>query len=109
MSANPAAQVRVTNKNNAWKYRDRYAGVDYEFPPGETVSIPAEAAEHIFGFGLGERERFKKFLRAGIANDPKGKEMWERMVVKPVGGNVAPTGVVHQVVEKAKEMFGKAA
>lgn len=96
MSANPAAQVGVTNRNNAWTYRDRYAGVDYEFPAGETVTIPEEAAEHIFGYGLPERERFKKFMRAGIANHPKGREMWDRMVVKPRGGNVAPTGAVRE-------------
>ena len=84
--------VKVTNANNAWRVRDKYAGIQYEFPPGETVSIPQEAAEHIFGYGLPEKERFKKFMRMGIANMPKGKEMWERIRIKPVG-NVSPTGV----------------
>lgn len=92
---NPAAQVRVTNRNNVWKVVDRFGGVEYKFPPGETVTIPAEAAEHIFGYGLSEKERFKKFMRMGIANMPKGKEMWERIVIKPVG-NISATGVVRE-------------
>ena len=95
MLDNPAAQVRVTNRNNIWKVVDRYGGQQYVFPPGESVLVAAEVAEHIFGYGLDERERFKKFMRMGIANDPKGKEMWDRIVVKPVG-NVVPTGVVRE-------------
>ena len=92
---NPAAQVRVTNKNNAWHVRDRYAGVEYKFPAGETVTVAAEVAEHIFGYGLDEKGRWQKFLRMGIANHPKGKEMWDRIVVKPVG-NISATGVVRE-------------
>lgn len=92
---NPAAQVRVTNRNNVWKVIDRYGGIEYKFPPGETVTIPAEAAEHIFGYGLDEKGRWQKFLRMGIANHPKGKEMWERISIKPVG-NISATGAVRE-------------
>ena len=92
---NPAAQVRVTNRNNIWKVVDRYAGVEYKFPPGETVTVAAEVAEHIFGYGLDEKGRRQKFLRMGIANHPDGQKMWERIVVKPVG-NIAATGVVRE-------------
>ncbi len=87
--------VKVTNRNNVWKVRDRFGGIEYVFPPGETVTIPAEAAEHIFGYGLDERERFKKFMRMGIANMPEGKgqKMWDNIVIKPAGG-VQATGAV---------------
>jgi hypothetical protein len=84
-------QVKVTNRNNAWRVRDKYAAIEYVFPPGETVTIPAEAAEHIFGYGLDERARFQKFMRMGIANHPQGKKMWDNIQIRPVG-NVQPTG-----------------
>ena len=95
MLDNPAAQVRVTNRNNIWKVVDRYGGVQYVFPPNETVLVAAEVAEHIFGYGLSEKERFRKFMRMGIANHPKGKDMWERISIKPVG-NVVPTGATRE-------------
>jgi hypothetical protein len=34
-------------------------------------------------------------MRMGIANHPKGREMWDRIIIKPVG-NVVPTGVVRE-------------
>lgn len=95
MLENPSAQVRVTNRNNAWKIVDRYGGVEYVFPPGETVLVAAEVAEHIFGYGLDEKARRQKFLRMGIANHKHGKEMWDRVVVKPVS-NIVPTGVARE-------------
>lgn len=93
MLENPSAQVRVTNRNNAWTVKDKYGGTEYKFPPGEAVTVSAEVAEHIFGYGLDDKGRWQKFLRIGIANHPKGKEMWQRIDIKPVGGNVQPTGV----------------
>lgn len=95
MTGNPSAQVRVTNRNNQWIVRDKYAGEPYVFRPGETVTVAAEVAEHIFGYGLDAKEKWKKFLRMGIANDPKGKEMWARIDIKPVG-NIQATGVVRE-------------
>jgi hypothetical protein len=95
MLDNPAAQVRVTNRNNVWKVKDRYGGQEYVFPPGESVLVAAEVAEHIFGYGLDEKGREQKFRRIGIANLPKGREMWDRISVKPVG-NIVPTGAVRE-------------
>lgn len=92
---NPSAQVRVTNRNNAWLIKDKFGGQEYRFPPGETVLVSAEVAEHIFGYGLDEKGRWQKFLRMGIANLPKGKEMWQRVDIKPVG-NIQATGVVRE-------------
>lgn len=91
----PHQQVRVTNRNPSWIIRDKYAGVEYTFQPGEPVLVAAEVAEHIFGFGLDEKERFRKFMRMGIANMPKGKEMWAKVDVKPVG-NVELIGTVKE-------------
>lgn len=105
---NPSAQIAITNRNNQWLVRDRYAGVEYTFPPGQTVKVAAEVAEHIFGYGLDEKGRWKKFLRIGIANMKNGQEMWKRIEMKPVG-NPQFTGGVREVVDKAKELFGKAA
>ncbi len=88
--------VRVTNKNNTWSVTDRHGGTEWKFPPGETVEVPSEVAEHIFGYGLSDKDRWKKFLRMGIANLPKGREMWDKIVMKRVGGNVEATGAVRQ-------------
>lgn len=88
---NPSAQVRVTNRNNAYVIKDRYGAQDYTFPPGESVLVSADVAEHIFGYGLDEKGRWQKFLRMGLGNHPKGKEMWARVEVKPVG-NIEATG-----------------
>lgn len=87
--------LKVINGNKEWLIKDRYGGIQYEFPPGEAVTIPREAGEHIFGWGLSEDERWKKFLRMGIANHPKGRQMWENVKIRPVG-NVEPTGAVRE-------------
>ena len=86
--------LKVTNGNSNL-LRDRCGGVQYEFPPNVPVMIPQEAAEHIFGYGLPEDERFKKFMRMGLANHPKGKEIWDNIRIRPVG-KVEPTGAVRE-------------
>lgn len=91
---NPAAAIRVTNKNNTWNISDKYGGVEYKIGAGETITMPREATEHIFGYGLDEKERFKKFMRMGIANVPKGREMWDKVVCKAV--TIEPTGVTRE-------------
>ena len=48
--------VRVTNGSDAL-IEGRFAGDDYEFPPGETVDIHLAAAQHIFGFGDDDKMR----------------------------------------------------
>lgn len=85
--------VKVTNRNNAWNVRDKYGGIEYTFPSGDTVTVPAEAAEHIFGYGLDEKGRRQKFMRMGIANMKDGERLWNNIVIKPAG-NVQPTGAV---------------
>ena len=88
--------VRVTNKNNTGKLIDKFGGQKYEFPPGESVNIPEETATHIFGWGLSEKEQWKKFLRAGLANAKNGEKIWKNFVLRPAS-NVEPTGVSRDV------------
>lgn len=44
----------VVNKNG-FHHEDRYAGVDYIFPPGEKVMLSMEAAQHMFGIGVPDK------------------------------------------------------
>jgi len=78
--------VRVLNRNNTTEFRDKFASVEYRFPPGESVMIPTEAAEHIFGYGLDQKGRYRKFLRMGIANMKNGQKLWDNIIIKPAGG-----------------------
>lgn len=51
------SMIFVTNHSDkAW--RDRFAGVDYEFPIGKTTEIPEDAARHIFGYGSQDKEPY---------------------------------------------------
>lgn len=46
--------VFVTNKNE-FLHQDRYDGEDFVFPPGEKALIPIDAAVHMFGYGLADK------------------------------------------------------
>ena len=93
------ALVKVTNRNNIAHFKDKYGGIEYVFPCGETVAIPEEAAEHIWGWGLDAAGRFKKMMRLGIANRKDGQRIWDNVVLKSAS-NVAPTGKEREVVEE---------
>lgn len=56
-------EVQVIN-NNKVPLIGRFGGKDYEFPPGEPVSIPEKAAEHIFG--LAETNKTGALNRLGL-------------------------------------------
>ncbi|HLZ34256.1 MAG TPA: hypothetical protein VKP13_09570 [Nitrospira sp.] len=79
--------IRVTNRNNRFDVRDKFAGQEYRFPAGETVVVPREAAEHIFGYGMDEQARFRKLMRMGWANHKDGRKWWSNIHMEPVGGN----------------------
>lgn len=51
------SNVFVTN-NSGQPLKDGYAGVVYEFPIGQTVEIPEEVANHIFGYGVENKEPY---------------------------------------------------
>lgn len=48
----PFTNVKVTNGND-FPISDRYDGVPYVFAPGETITIPGDAAFHILGWHPG--------------------------------------------------------
>lgn len=69
-------KVRVFNRNPSGTYVDRYDGQEYRFPAGQSVEIPREAAEHIFGFRLSREARRHCFRRSGLALHPEGAKIW---------------------------------
>ena len=60
MSSEPIERVRVSNRNQ-FAIKDRHDGVPYDFPPGESVVIPTEAAIHIFGWP-GDEEFMAQYM-----------------------------------------------
>lgn len=63
--------VKVTN-NNKNTIEDRYDGILYKFEPGKAVSIPYEAACHIFGVDFAPDEN-------GVLNDDLREQMFLRL------------------------------
>jgi hypothetical protein len=51
-----AVHLRVTN-NNDFEINDRYDGVPYIFEAGKVLTVPPEAALHIFGWHPGIEPR----------------------------------------------------
>jgi hypothetical protein len=51
-----AVHLRVTN-NNDFEINDRYDGVPYSFEAGKALTVPPEAALHIFGWQPGADPR----------------------------------------------------
>ena len=47
--------LTVTNKNG-FDFIGRYNGIDYHFPQNKTTAIPEDAAKHIFGVGLADKQ-----------------------------------------------------
>ena len=85
MAAEHIERVRVTN-HNPFQINDRHDGVPYEFPPGVTVIIPIEAAQHIFGFPGELADMQAHMARRFGWNQPKhyqedqrGEVLWQKM------------------------------
>lgn len=47
--------LTVTNRND-FDFIGRYDGQDYPFPSGKTTAVPEDAAKHIFGVGLADKQ-----------------------------------------------------
>ncbi len=56
--------IYVTN-NSDKPLKDGFAGIQYEFKVGETVEIPLDAAQHIFGYG--KKDKLPTITRLGWA------------------------------------------
>lgn len=63
-------RVRVTNRN-PFQINDMHDGVPYEFPPDLTVTIPPEAAQHIFGWPAEPQEMAMHMARRFGWNRPE--------------------------------------
>jgi hypothetical protein len=83
--------IKVTNHND-FEISDRYDGVVFSFEPHKAVTIPAEAANHIFGWkeGIASEAMFSHFQRRCGWNTPeytttgKAKKFWEKLDIVPV-------------------------
>jgi hypothetical protein len=49
--------IFVTNGTEK-KLIDGFAGVKYEFKPGETIEVSIEVAKHVFGYGYEDKEPY---------------------------------------------------
>ena len=54
--------LQVTNKGTR-RFKQKFHGVEYDFVPGEPVTMPVEAAAHIFG--VGQQDKLPAFHRLG--------------------------------------------
>lgn len=84
-------QIRVVN-NNPFPIMDRYDGVQYQFPPEEPVTVPADVATHIFGYrpDATEQDMLLHVSRRFGRNTPKAiedgedRQFFENLDIKPV-------------------------
>jgi predicted component of viral defense system (DUF524 family) len=67
--------IFVTNRND-FVHSDAYDGHEFTFPPGEKVAIPEVAAQHMFGYGLKDKEEVLVRLGWAAKLDPNGKKGW---------------------------------
>lgn len=74
-------EVIVTNKNPK-DFSDGYAGMNFTFPSNKKVSIPLEAAVHIFG--LNRQDKTPTLRRLGLANHPDGKQWLDNIKMEYV-------------------------
>ena len=74
-------EVIVVNKNPK-PFTDGFAGMTFTFEPNKKVSIPLEAAVHIFG--LNREDKVPTLRRLGLANHPDGKQWLENISMKYV-------------------------
>lgn len=64
-------EVIVVNKNPK-EFTDGINGMKWTFKPNEKVSIPLEAAVHIFGLNV--KDKTQTLRRLGLANHPDGAQ-----------------------------------
>jgi hypothetical protein len=83
--------IKVINSND-FDITDRYDNVEFLFAPHQPVTIPAEAANHIFGWreGIDRAAMFLHFQkRCGwntkeFTDGGKAKKYWEKIDIVPV-------------------------
>jgi hypothetical protein len=101
--------IFVTNHDEKpWK--DSFSGIKYEFPVGKTVEISEEAAQHIFGYGMENKEPYLARLGWAVtANDlEKGLERlskWE-LSTQPPQKNQSLSPLVERVPLPSQKKAG---
>jgi uncharacterized membrane protein len=104
MEARRDIKVRVTNKNKE-TFSDQHAGVTYDFEPGETVSLPLEAAQHIFGYkvhGADPKTMFDHVSKRWGWNTPENVRtrykditpIWSKFEFTPVAVKYVETAMI---------------
>src|ERR1700674_4192621 len=91
MFAPTVGRIRIVN-HNAFEMRDRCDNVLYSFPPGQSVDIPLDAAQHLFGFTLeAEEEAVRKHCckRFGwntpaMVAEGKDRQCFDNLEIRPV-------------------------
>jgi hypothetical protein len=59
-------QFLAVKSNFPKNFKGKFHGIEYAWKLGDTINMPVEAAEHIFGFGLEDKTR--ALHRAGFVN-----------------------------------------
>lgn len=97
MEGKSFTQIRVINRNT-FPLVDRYDGVQYVFPPDVAVTVPADVATHIFGYGpeATEEALFRHITRRFGWNTPQmvadeaARLYFDNLDIKPVQFRMVP-------------------
>lgn len=91
MAGSTTINLKVTN-NNDFTISDRFDGVPFEIEPGKSVTLPADAAAHLFGWqpGIEPRAMFLHVQKRWGWNTPemvssgKAEKFFANLEFKPV-------------------------
>jgi hypothetical protein len=105
--------MNIKYVTNTWEkpIRFDYAFKPYDFPVGQTVEIPEEAARHLFGYG--EQNKEPHMIRLGLVNTnldiPNGYKILSKFLIsdEPPRKNHSLSPVVERVpLPSAKKVGG---
>jgi hypothetical protein len=104
------SNIFVTN-NTDKLHKDGYGGVFYVFEPAKTIEIPVEAARHIFGYGVDNKEPYLARLGWMITSNDLDKALenlskWE-LSTEPPKKNQSLSPLVERVPLPIKKAGGK--
>jgi len=104
------SNIFVTNHTDK-PHKDGYAGVFYVFEPAKTIEIPVEAARHIFGYGVDNKEPYLARLGWMITSNDLDKALenlskWE-LSTEPPKKNQSLSPLVERVPLPVKKAGGK--